>query len=174
MAHAEIDRLTQINLLGNVMQHAVSEINRVVKSHESEWCLVLGGMVFKQALAGEAGSSVFAGWGERAVLGGATAIHRNQRIHTAGGERHNAGGTITISGERGHESVHGPGKTGVCLGAEFLADEVDDVFTIGQLRPLIGIKQIRGLGLHAVVFQPVSGTSVGVPAKGNDFQGVTG
>ena len=174
MPHGQIESLALMNHLGNVVQHAVTKINGVVQPDQRHRRAVAAGLVFEEPFPRETGVRVFAQRIGRGGFGGAAAIHGNQRIHAAGRERDQFG--IPITGRRisRHERVHRPRKPGIILRAEFLADEINDIFTIGQLRPSGCLREICGVRLHAVIFQPLAGGVVGISADGDDLQRVPG
>ncbi len=84
------------------------------------------------------------------------------------------GKSISLRGIRWHQCVHCPRESGIVFGAEFLANEINDIFTVWQFRPSVGFREIRSVRLHAVVLQPLPGGVIRIAADGDDLQGVSG
>ena len=174
MPHGQIDDVAVINFLGDVVQYAVPEINGVVQPDQGHRRAVAAGLVFEEPFARKTGTGVFAEWFGRGRLGGTAAIHGHQRIHAAGRERDKFGVSISLRGIRWHQCVHCPCESGIVFGAEFLANEINDIFTVRQFRPNGCLREIRSVRLHAVILQPLPGGIIGIAADGDNLQRVSG
>ena len=79
-----------------------------------------------------------------------------------------------LRGIRWHQCVHCPCESGIVFGAEFLANEINDIFTVRQFRPNGCLREIRSVRLHAVILQPLPGGIIGIAADGDNLQRVSG
>ena len=84
MAEADVDRLALQHLAGDIVQHAVAHVDRVVEAEQPSRRRMLLREILEHAFAPDTGLRVFAGRVRRHVLIRALAVDRHERIDAAG------------------------------------------------------------------------------------------
>ena len=146
VSHADVDRFAVAHLRGNVEQHTVAHVDCIVEAEQPAGRGVGLRVIFENPLAPDAGVGVFAGRGERRLLGRTATLHRDKRIDATGREGDDARGAESLGDNRRHLDVHRPGQRGIFLRAEFPSGHKDDVPNLRQCCDCGAIQEIAGDG----------------------------
>src|SRR5690606_20892725 len=106
VAHRHIDRAAVAHAGGDINEHAVAKLHRVVEPDERHAGAVLAGGVGEGLLTLQAGGGVVAVGlrGDGFVGTGRGGCHK--RINAAGGEGDDAGAPVALRGDAGDGDVH--------------------------------------------------------------------
>ena len=154
VTEADVDRLARKYLDGDVVQHAVSHIDRVVQTEQAARRRMLAREILEHALAADAGLGVFAG-----RIGGdgfvrALAADGDERIDASGRERNDARTCKGLRDHRGDVRVHRPGQRQVAFRAKLVSGHEDDVRRLRQLVDGNFVEQIAAQRFNAAALQP--------------------
>src|SRR5688572_6678423 len=132
VAGREIDGRAAEDFAGDVVEHAIAAVDRVVEPEQQRLGAVACRLPLDGAFAAHAAVGVFAGRGEGIVLGRPTGGYGDEGIYTAGREGDEAAVPERCGDLRGEQGIYGPGTGRRAGGAELVARHHDDVLGLGQ------------------------------------------
>src|SRR5207245_5759935 len=107
-AHAQVDGRARQYVLGQIDEHAVAHLRRVVEAQDRQGDAQRPAEVFVDALAADATAGVFSHRLERVCFEGAAADHRRHAVDVAGAEGDDATAAKVLADRAGQEDVDGP------------------------------------------------------------------
>ena len=135
MAHRHVDRLAALHLRGDVEQHAVAHVDRVVEADDAGPACRSAPRSTRTCARGRGTTARSRRPAPAASLRSAPASPtRRQRIDVAGREGDDPRRPVALGDERRHPGVHRPGQRRVAAGAELVAGGEDQVRRVGQAR----------------------------------------
>jgi hypothetical protein len=159
--HCHIHWLAPVDFAGDVQQHPVAHLYRVVQTHECTAQTVRAGKVFEDAFPGQAGVGVLPDWLQAVTFSAASQRHRCQRVDIACGEGDDTRLCVAFADQPRQKAVQGPGHGLIAGCAEFLARHKDDIAAVGQCLQPGPVEEIAGNRMHTRFLQlfPQTGTA---------------
>ena len=153
VSHRHIDGLAPRHASGQIDEHAVPHLRRVVQPQDGDGDTDRVAEVLEDAFAREAAHGVLADGSRTIFLARAGAATARESVDVPGREHDDSAAAISRADERGKMRVHGPRERFVAGRSELPAGHEDDVRRVGQPRDRGFVEQIAADRLDAVRFQ---------------------
>ena len=143
VADREVDRLAGEHARGDVVQHAVAHVDRVVEADDAARRAARAREILEHGLARDAGIGIGAGRRRRRRrFGRAAVVHVDIGVNAAGRIGDDARAREGLGDQRRHVRVHRPGQIFVAGGAELAAGHEHHVGKLRQRVDLLAVEQI--------------------------------
>ena len=148
-AASEFDGDTVPHIFGDIVQNAITQIDRIIESEHQAAGFIAPGVIGKHPFPAETGLTIFAIRIGRVGFHGSAAAGRTVAVDVSGGEGDDAGFWKPFADFSGEQHVGRPGVRLIFIGPEFSSRQKENVVHFRQGVQLLRIQQIGFYNLHA-------------------------